>query len=162
MERLRWNKPGMVCLLFALAWAACDTGGTGEAIEVSIRDIIPGQGALAESNKIVTVDYVGMLASTGDVFDSSRRDDREPLSFQLETGLVENDPQGRRVIDGFTRGIPGMRVGGLRRITVPPQLAWGSRGAGCNNPDAQSGCTIPPNATLIFDVELIDVRDPEP
>jgi len=161
MERLRWTSIVAVCLLSALAGAGCDSGPENEA-QVSIRDIRLGQGTLAEGDQVVTVDYIGMLANTGEVFDTSRDDDGEPISFHLDSGLVENDPQGRRVIDGFTKGVPGMRVGGLRRVTVPPQLAWGTRGAGCNNPDEPTDCTIPPNSTLIFDIELVDVRDPEP
>lgn len=159
MERLRWNSIFAVCLLFALA--GCDTGDPNDNVQVSIRDIIPGEGTLAEGNTIVTVHYIGRLASTNEVFDSSRAEGREPLSFELETGLVEDDLQGSKVIDGFTRGVPGMRVGGLRRITVPPQLAWGSRGAGCNDLNEPTNCTVPPNATLIFDIELIDVRELE-
>ena len=161
MERLRWNSLFAVCLLFALAWAGCDSGPPNGNVQVTIRDIIPGEGTLAEGNTIVTVHYIGRLASTSEVFDSSREEDRGPLSFELETGLVEGDPQGSKVIDGFTRGVPGMRVGGLRRITVPPQLAWGSRGAGCTVPNEPTNCTIPPNATLIFDIELMDVRELE-
>ena len=160
MERLRRNSIFAVCLLFALAWAGCDPDDPIGA-EVTIRDTRPGSGALAEGSKIVTVHYTGMLASNGDVFDTTRNDDREPLSFHLDSGLVEDDTQGRRVIEGFTRGVPGMRVGGTRLVTVPPQLAWGRRGAGCTDPEDPTNCTIPPNATLIFDIELIDVREPE-
>ncbi len=158
MERLRKSSIFAVCLLFALAWAGCDTNDPVGA-QVSIQDLLLGEGTLAEGNKIVTVHYVGMLASNGDVFDTSREPEPEPLSFHLDSGLVENDSQGRRVIDGFTRGVPGMQVGGLRRVTVPPQLAWGSRGAGCNDPNEPTNCTIPPNETLIFEIELMDVQD---
>lgn len=158
MERLRPNSAALFGLLCALAWAGCDGTGPDVPIQVSIQDIIPGEGVLADGNPVVTVHYIGMLASNGEVFDSTQDEGRQPLSFELETGRVADDPQGRTVIDGFTQGVPGMRVGGLRRLTVPPQLAWGSRGAGCNNPDDPTDCIIPPNATLIFDVELIGVE----
>ncbi len=159
MQRPGWNGV-ILCLLFAFCSTGCDTNDPNDEVQVSIQDIIVGEGALAEGDKIVTVEYTGRLVS-GFVFDTSREEGREPLSFQLETGLVKDDPQGRQVIDGFIKGVPGMRVGGQRRITVPPQLAWGSRGAGCelDNPDV---CTIPPNSTLIFDIELIGVSDVEP
>ena len=157
MERLRTNSASLLGLLCMLVWAGCDTGPPEGTVQVNISDIVPGQGVLAEGNPVVTVHYIGMLASNGTVFDSTQEEGREPLSFELESGRVADDPQGRTVIDGFTQGVPGMRVGGLRRITVPPQLAWGTRGAGCNNPDDATDCVVPPNATLIFDIELVDV-----
>ena len=160
MERLRKSSLFAACLLGVLVLVGCSTNGPVEP-EVTVRDIRLGDGTLAEGNKIVTVHYVGTLASNGAVFDSSREVDRGPLSFELESGLVENDPQSRRVIDGFTRGVPGMRVGGVRLVTVPPPLAWGTRGAGCNNPEDPTDCTVPPNSTLIFEIELMDVRDLE-
>jgi len=154
--------PGGNCIfsVLLLAWAGCDASDPGIRPQVTIQDIIAGEGTLAEGNKTVTVDYTGMLASTGEVFDTSS--EREPLSFHLSNGLVSGDPQGRSVIDGFVQGVHGMRVGGLRRITVPPQLAWGSRGAGCNDPNDANACTIPPNSTLIFDIELLAVQNPQP
>lgn len=159
MQRPGWNGV-ILCLLCTVCSAGCDTNDPNDEVQVSIQDIIVGQGAVAEGDKIVTVEYTGMLI-TGVVFDTSREEDREPLSFHLETGLVANDPQGREVIDGFVKGVPGMQVGGLRRITVPPELAWGSRGAGCQLDDPNV-CTIPPNSTLIFEIELIGVREVEP
>ena len=158
MQRQGWNGV-LLSLLCAFCWMGCDTMDPDDMIQVSIRDIIVGEGALAEGEKIVTVEYTGMLI-TGEIFDTTHKEGREPLSFQLETGLVAEDPQGREVIDGFIQGVPGMQVGGLRRITVPPELAWGSRGAGCD-PENPTVCTVPPNSTLLFDIELIGVREVE-
>ncbi len=156
MQRPGWNGV-LLCLLCVFCWTGCDTNDPNNEAQVSVQDIIVGEGAVAEGDKIVTVEYTGTLIS-GDVFDTTHQDDREPLSFQLETGLVEDDPQGGQVIDGFIQGVPGMQVGGLRRITVPPQLAWGSRVAGCE-PENPNACIIPPNSTLLFEIELIAVRE---
>jgi FKBP-type peptidyl-prolyl cis-trans isomerase len=75
----------------------------------------------------------------GTVFDSSRTRG-QPFEFELGAG---------RVIKGWDQGIPGMKVGGRRKLTIPPDLAYGSRGM---------GSAIPPNSTLVFDVELIDLK----
>lgn len=158
MERLRWYHM-LLGLLCATMGIGCGTTDPDTDARVTIRELQIGSGALAENNKVVTVHYTGALALTGDVFDTTLRPGREPLSFELETGLVVGDSQGRTVIDGFVQGIPGMRVGGIRSITVPPQLAWGSRGAGCNNPSDANDCTIPPNSVLLFEIELLDVQD---
>jgi len=146
-------------LVCSAAWTACDTYREADNTDITIVDIIRGEGAVAEGNVIVSVHYIGMLASTGEVFDSSRKNDFGAISFDLTTGIVKDDlQQSSTVIDGFVRGVPGMRVGGLRRLTVPPQLAWGSRGAGCNNPERPASCIVPPNETLIFEIELTSVR----
>jgi peptidylprolyl isomerase len=105
-------------------------------IEVAI-----GTGKLAEPGKVYVVQYTGWLRD-GTKFDSSR-DRPEPLSFE----------QGKRkVIPGWDAGFEGMRVGGKRRFLIPYQLAYGEKGRG----------KIPPKAELIFDVELMDVKDPPP
>ena len=158
MHRQGWNG-ALLCLLLAFGATGCDSNDPNAGPQVTISDIIVGEGAVAKGDNIVTVEYTGRLV-TGDVFDTTRKEGREPLSFQLETGLVQDDPQGREVIDGFIQGVPGMQVGGLRRLTVPPELAWGTRGAGCA-PDNPNVCTIPPNSTLIFDIELIGVQEVE-
>ena len=158
MQRPGWNAI-LLGLLFAFCTTGCDSNDPGDTVQVSIQDIIVGEGALAEGNNIVTIEYTGRLI-TGDVFDTTRKEDREPLSFQLETGLVVDDPQAREVIDGLILGVPGMHVGGLRRLTVPPELGWGSRGAGCD-PENPNACIIPRNSTLIFDIELIGVLEVE-
>jgi peptidylprolyl isomerase len=100
-------------------------------------DIVVGTGATAAPGNTVKVHYSGFL-TTGAKFDSSR-DRGEPFSFPLGTG---------QVIKGWDEGVAGMKVGGQRQLRIPPQLGYGAAGA---------GGVIPPNATLIFDVELLDV-----
>jgi FKBP-type peptidyl-prolyl cis-trans isomerase FkpA len=106
-------------------------------------EVAPGTGAVASSGKMVWVHYTGWLqdadGAPGKKFDSSR-DRGEPFSFPLGAG---------RVIRGWDEGVAGMQIGGQRRLTIPAHLGYGERGA---------GGVIPPNATLIFDVELIDVQ----
>jgi FKBP-type peptidyl-prolyl cis-trans isomerase FkpA len=93
----------------------------------------------------VTVNYTGWIydparaENKGQQFDSSVGAGRQPFNFPLGTGAV---------IRGFDQGVIGMKVGGLRRVTIPPDLAYGSAG---------SGGVIPPNATLVFDIELLEV-----
>ena len=101
-----------------------------------ILDLVVGEGEEAIPGKTVTVNYTGKLEN-GEQFDTSIG--RAPFSFPLGAG---------RVIKGWDEGVAGMRVGGQRKLTIPPELAYGTRGA---------GNVIPPNATLIFDVELLKV-----
>ena len=100
-------------------------------------DIAVGSGPTAVAGSVVKVHYTGWL-TTGEKFDSSR-DRGEPFSFPLGAG---------QVIKGWDEGVAGMKVGGKRQLRIPPELGYGARGA---------GGAIPPNATLIFDVELLDV-----
>lgn len=100
-------------------------------------DIVQGSGATAVPGSQVSVHYTGWLTS-GEKFDSSL-DRREPFSFALGGG---------QVIKGWDEGVAGMKVGGKRQLRIPPELGYGPRGA---------GGVIPPNATLIFDVELLQV-----
>ena len=103
---------------------------------LSITDLVIGDGAEAVSGETVTVNYRGTLAN-GKEFDSSYG--RGPFSFPLGAG---------RVIRGWDEGVAGMKVGGKRKLVIPPDLAYGERGA---------GGVIPPNATLTFEVELLKV-----
>ena len=97
-----------------------------------------GTGEVAVAGKSVTVHYTGWLTN-GQKFDSSV-DRGQPFTFPLGAG---------RVIKGWDEGVQGMKVGGKRKLTIPSNLGYGARGA---------GGAIPPNATLVFDVELISVR----
>jgi FKBP-type peptidyl-prolyl cis-trans isomerase len=107
-------------------------------------DTVVGKGAEAVAGKTVVVNYTGWLYDAkaanqrGEKFDSSIG--RGPFSFPLGAG---------RVIRGWDEGVAGMKVGGKRTLVIPPEMGYGSRGA---------GGVIPPNATLVFDVELLDVK----
>jgi FKBP-type peptidyl-prolyl cis-trans isomerase len=102
------------------------------------QEMTPGQGKVATAGLKVSVQYTGWLPN-GEKFDSSR-DRNQPFSFTLGAG---------EVIAGWDEGVAGMKVGGRRKLVIPPDLAYGTAGA---PPD------IPPGATLVFDVELLDVR----
>ncbi|MCX4164072.1 MULTISPECIES: FKBP-type peptidyl-prolyl cis-trans isomerase [Paraburkholderia] len=101
------------------------------------EDLTEGSGAEAVAGKTVSVHYTGWLTD-GQKFDSSK-DRNDPFDFVLGGGMV---------IKGWDEGVQGMKVGGVRRLTIPPQLGYGPRGA---------GGVIPPNATLVFEVELLGV-----
>ena len=103
-----------------------------------IEDTVIGEGAAAAAGRDVIVHYAGWLAD-GTQFDSSK-EKQDPFEFTL--GKSE-------VMAGWEEGLSGMKVGGTRKLTVPPQLGYGARGA---------GGVIPPGATLVFDVELLGVR----
>ena len=107
--------------------------------ELVIVDEIVGDGAEASAGQTVVAHYVGVAFSTGEEFDSSwNRGD--PLAFPLGAG---------RVIKGWDQGLVGMKVGGRRRLVIPPDLGYGDRGA---------GAAIAPGETLIFVVDLVDVK----
>lgn len=101
-------------------------------------EVEPGTGTEAEAGKTVSVHYTGKFQD-GQVFDSSISRG-EPITFQLGKG---------KVIKGWDEGIALMKVGGKAQLIIPPDLAYGERGA---------GGVIPPNSTLLFDVELVDVK----
>ncbi len=121
---------------------AASSGGTGK--EVTLADGLKytdeqvGSGTEAVAGKTVSVHYTGWLTD-GTKFDSSK-DRGQPFSFPLGGG---------RVIKGWDEGVAGMKVGGKRTLIIPPELGYGARGA---------GGVIPPNATLKFEVELLDVK----
>ena len=107
--------------------------------DLEITDITVGDGAEATSGSTVSVHYVGVAYSTGEQFDASY-DRGSPLSFRLGVG---------QVISGWDNGVQGMKVGGRRRLVIPPQEGYGQRGA---------GGVIKPGETLIFVVDLLDVK----
>ncbi|MSU55421.1 MAG: FKBP-type peptidyl-prolyl cis-trans isomerase [Candidatus Taylorbacteria bacterium] len=103
---------------------------------LKLDDTLVGEGELVKSGDTVSIHYVGTLSS-GTKFDSSY-DRGEPITFKTGSG---------QLISGFDQGVIGMKAGGKRKITIPPELGYGSRETG----------PIPPNSTLIFDVELVKI-----
>jgi len=108
------------------------------ALELKIEDTKVGTGAAAKAGDSVTVDYTGWLED-GTKFDSSK-DAGKPFTFVLGAG---------EVIAGWDQGVAGMKVGGVRKLTVPSELGYGAAGA---------GGVIPPYATLVFEVELLSIQ----
>lgn len=109
-----------------------------EVKDLVVKDVKVGTGKEAKDGNTVTVHYTGTLTN-GKKFDSSK-DRKQPFSFQLGRG---------EVIKGWDRGVKGMKVGGVRKLIIPAHLGYGDRGAGAD---------IPGGATLLFDVELLNVE----
>lgn len=146
MKTRVWVVQGALLLCLSSGSIAADNKETKNMTEQTVTtesglkylDMTVGTGRLAELGDTASVHYTGWLAD-GKKFDSSV-DRKEPFSFRLGAG---------QVIKGWDEGVMGMKIGGKRKLTIPPQLGYGARGA---------GGVIPPNATLTFDVELLDLR----
>src|SRR6185295_17368381 len=133
----------IAAVAIALGVAGCGSSPMAPSTTFSTTDLVVGTGATAENGKTVTVNYTGWL------YDSSRPSNLggtfgttvggTPFTFVLGSGVA---------IPGFEQGVLGMKVGGLRRVVVPPELAYGAAGAG----------PIPPNWPIIFDVSLVAVQ----
>lgn len=104
--------------------------------ELQIIDLTVGAGDEVAEGATITAHYTGALCKDGTIFQSSH-DTGEPVTFGLD-----------KVIKGWTRGVPGMKVGGVRRLVIPSELGYGS---------ARAASNIPPNSDLVFDIELIDI-----
>ncbi len=111
--------------------------GVSDVTELQTEDLAKGDGAVAEAGKTVTVNYTGWLTD-GTKFDSSL-DAGQPFTFGLGAG---------QVIPGWDKGVEGMKVGGKRVLVIPADMGYGAQGTG----------PIPPNATLVFQVDLLDVQ----
>ena len=132
-----------VMLMAFLTVFGCNEKKEGKMVNgMLIVDNVVGEGLEAEKFDILTVHYTGKLED-GTVFDSSKNPGRDPFPVTIGIG---------QVIKGWDEGIIGMKVGGTRTLTIPPEMGYGARGA---------GNVIPPNATLIFEVELLEVDKAE-
>lgn len=134
--------PYAVTALLALSVSACSGDSTPTApsanVPFSTVDVRVGTGAEARTGSRVTVNYSGYLYSASAAENKGTRFDSGTLPFTVGTG----------VIAGFSQGVIGMRVGGLRRVIIPPSLGYGSQAQG----------SIPANSTLVFDIELVAVQ----
>lgn len=140
---IQWLCSGVFLLCAVGCGSETGSNGTTEKEkekpvgELKKEDLVVGTGEEAKTGDRVRVHYTGWLTN-GDKFDSSKDADK-PFEFPLGAG---------QVIDGWDKGVVGMKEGGKRKLTIPPHMAYGERGA----PGA-----IPPNSTLIFEVELLKV-----
>ena len=158
---MRLRLPGaafvLVGFLFLVGSVACGGSPNNPSptdpsqnlnVPYSQTDLVVGTGRVAANGNNVTVNYTGWLynpsaaENKGTQFDSSLSLGRTPLSFRLGTGQ-------NNLIAGWNQGVVGMAVGGRRRLVLPPSLAYGNGGNG----------PIPPNATIIFDIEMLSVTD---
>jgi len=108
--------------------------------KLQYNDVVAGNGEVVKAGATVTAHYTGALASDGTIFQSSHDGQNQPIEFPLSG-----------VIQGWTQGVPGMKVGGKRRLFIPAQLAYGEQSPSAN---------IPPNSDLVFDIEITAVKNP--
>ena len=128
---------GVLVIVVVLVLLVLSASADRDASQLRTEDLVVGEGAEAQTGDTVSVHYTGWLED-GTKFDSSL-DRGQPLEFTLGQGGV---------IQGWDQGVVGMRAGGTRRLTIPPNLAYGPAGNG----------PIPPNATLVFEVQLLEIK----
>ena len=136
------NSIYKIVIIFVIFIISCGSNeGNMQKLEngLLIEDIVVGNGNEAKDHNKVVVNYTGTLEN-GSVFDSSLKPGRDPFTFTLGVGSV---------IKGWDQGVKGMKVGGKRKLVIPPELGYGDKGA---------GNVIPPNTTLYFEVELLEVE----
>ena len=136
------NSIYKIVIIFVIFIISCGSNeGNMQKLEngLLIEDIVVGVGNEAKDHNKVVVNYTGTLEN-GSVFDSSLKPGRDPFTFTLGVGSV---------IKGWDQGVKGMKVGGKRKLVIPPELGYGDQGA---------GNVIPPNTTLYFEVELLEVE----
>jgi FKBP-type peptidyl-prolyl cis-trans isomerase FkpA len=146
MNRVLMRLGLVLAVAAGVTLAACGSPTSPSSVQTSVgtysqTDLTVGTGAVAVTGNRVTVAYTGWL------YDTSRTDGKG-TAFDSGTAFSFTIGAGQ-VISGWDQGVPGMRVGGQRRLILPPNLAYGSRG---------SGNVIPPNATLVFDITLISIQ----
>jgi|TARA_Y100001936_G_C16035851_1_gene648512 FKBP-type peptidyl-prolyl cis-trans isomerase len=136
------NSIYKIVIIFVIFIISCGSNeGNMQKLEngLLIEDIVVGVGNEAKDHNKVVVNYTGTLEN-GSIFDSSLKPGRDPFTFTLGVGSV---------IKGWDQGVKGMKVGGKRKLVIPPELGYGDKGA---------GNVIPPNTTLYFEVELLEVE----
>ena len=136
------NSIYKIVIIFVIFIISCGSNeGNMQKLEngLLIEDIVVGVGNEAKDHNKVVVNYTGTLEN-GSIFDSSLKPGRDPFTFTLGVGSV---------IKGWDQGVKGMKVGGKRKLVIPPELCYGDKGA---------GNVIPPNTTLYFEVELLEVE----
>ena len=132
--QLNWKIPA-IALMVLFVGCSKENNMSGELV---IEDLVVGEGAEAKQYDIVNVNYTGTLTN-GNVFDSSLNRGRSPFRFTVGAG---------QVIKGWDDGLIGMKVGGKRKLTIPPSMGYGNRNMGA----------IPANSTLIFEIDLLSIE----
>ncbi len=138
MKSIKIIQHWRILIIIALIILGCQKERTTMENGLMVEILDEGEGIAAEKFSIVTVQYTGKLED-GSVFDSSLKPGKDPFRFTLGA---------KQVIEGWDQGLMGMKVGEKRKLTIPPELGYGSRDMG----------VIPSNSTLIFEIELLEVE----